>query len=334
MLLMGMAVGVDYSLFYLKREREERAAGHGEEALPRAAATSGQAVLISGGTVLIAMAGMLLAGSKIFTSIGIGTMIVVFTSIVGSLTVLPALLGKLDNRVERGVLAVGAAGVLRALRGANARPAWLVRLRERQTLLRRLKGDRTESRVWGAVLRPVLRFPAIAAALAVALLVLLALPVRGIHTKLLSFTDLPRSIPIVKTYIAIQKAFPGAQTPAQVVVQAPDVTSPGVQQGIAQAGAARPRDRPDVPADRAVREPGAHRRAHPGSAGRERRQQHVDRGAARAAHRRAAADDRPREQRELCGDRRDRRYADFNNTMGRTSRSCSRSCSGSRSCSC
>src|SRR5205814_3596020 len=77
-LLIGMAVGVDYSLFYLKREREERTAGHeGHEALFRAAATSGQAVLISGITVLIAMAGMLFAGTKIFTSIGIGAMLVV-----------------------------------------------------------------------------------------------------------------------------------------------------------------------------------------------------------------------------------------------------------------
>ncbi|MGH2894423.1 MAG: MMPL family transporter, partial [Solirubrobacteraceae bacterium] len=77
-LLMVMAVGVDYSLFYLKREREERARGAAPEtALARAAASSGQAVLISGGTVLIAMAGMLFAGSKIFTSIGIGAMIVV-----------------------------------------------------------------------------------------------------------------------------------------------------------------------------------------------------------------------------------------------------------------
>jgi uncharacterized membrane protein YdfJ with MMPL/SSD domain len=229
MLLMGMAVGVDYSLFYLKREREERLAGAGDDALPRAAATSGQAVLISGGTVLIAMAGMLLAGSKIFTSIGVGTMIVVFSSMVGSITVLPALLGKLGDRVERGVLAVGAAGVLRVIPG---RPAWLVWLRERQTFLRRLKGDRTESRVWATILRPVLRFPALAAALAIALLVLLALPLRGIHTKLLSFTDLPRDIPIVKTYIEIQKAFPGAQTPAQVVVEAPDVRAPAVQTAI------------------------------------------------------------------------------------------------------
>ena len=101
---MGMAVGVDYSLFYFKRVREERAAGHeGHNALFRAAATSGQAVLISGVTVLIAMAGLMFTGTKVFTSIGIGAMLVVFTALVGSLTVLPALLGKLGDRTERGV---------------------------------------------------------------------------------------------------------------------------------------------------------------------------------------------------------------------------------------
>ena len=231
-LLIGMAVGVDYSLFYLKREREERLAGHGEEALPRAAATSGQAVLISGGTVLIAMAGMLLSGTRIFTSIGIGAMLVVFTSMVGSLTVLPALLGRLGDRVERGVVAVGAAGLLRMLRLAGRQPALLVRLRERQTWLRRAKGDRPESRAWALALRPVLRWPAAAAVLAAALLIVLALPARTIHTKLLSFTDLPRNIPIVRTYIQIQKEFPGAQSPAQVVVQAPDVNAPAVQTAI------------------------------------------------------------------------------------------------------
>src|SRR5947208_519621 len=128
-LLMGMAVGVDYSLFYLKREREERAAGHeGHEGLFRAAATSGQAVLFSGVTVLIAMAGLLFAGTKIFTSIGIGAMLVVFTSLVGSLTVLPALLGKLGDRSERGLRQVLAAGLLRALRPfykQPRRPVWL-----------------------------------------------------------------------------------------------------------------------------------------------------------------------------------------------------------------
>ena len=101
MLLMGMAVGVDYSLFYLKREREERHAGHAD-ALERAAATSGRAVLASGLTVLIAMAGMLLSGMPVFDSIGVGAMLVVFMAMVGSLTVLPALLGRLGGRVDRG----------------------------------------------------------------------------------------------------------------------------------------------------------------------------------------------------------------------------------------
>ena len=133
-LLMGMAVGVDYSLFYLKREREERTAGHeAHEGLFRAAATSGQAVLISGFTVLIAMAGLLFAGTKIFTSIGIGAMLVVFTSLVGSLTVLTALLGKLGGRyIESGLRQVLAATVLRFLRLFRAEPRWLVWLRRPQ----------------------------------------------------------------------------------------------------------------------------------------------------------------------------------------------------------
>src|SRR5919201_1189336 len=234
-LLMGMAVGVDYSLFYLKREREERAAGHeGHEGLFRAAATSGQAVLISGFTVLIAMAGMLFAGSKIFTSIGVGAMLVVFVSLVGSLTVLPALLGRLGDRyIERGVRQVLAAAVLRLLRLFKTQPRWLVWLRDTQTLLRKLKGDRQESRGWGFVLNRSMRFPAIATALSAAALVVLALPVLNIHTKLLSFTDLPKSLSIVKTYDTIQRSFPGAQDPAHVVVKADNVTTPQFQKAYA-----------------------------------------------------------------------------------------------------
>ena len=92
-LLIGLAVGVDYSLFYLRREREERAAGRSEgAALEAAAATSGRAVLISGITVMIAMAGMFLSGDKTFMSFSIGTMMVVAVAMIGSLTVLPALL--------------------------------------------------------------------------------------------------------------------------------------------------------------------------------------------------------------------------------------------------
>jgi RND superfamily putative drug exporter len=199
MLLMGMAVGVDYSLFYLKREREERRAGRAD-ALEIAAATSGRAVLASGITVLIAMAGMLLAGSKVFESIGIGAMLVVFASMVGSLTVLPALLGRLGDKVDKG----------------------------------RVRKPRTTSRAWDALLRPVLRYPVPAAALSVAVLVVLALPTLRLHTTLIGPGDLPRSIPIVRTYDKIQKAFPGAQVPAQVVLHAGNVESPAVRAAIAK----------------------------------------------------------------------------------------------------
>jgi RND superfamily putative drug exporter len=201
MLLMGMAVGVDYSLFYLKREREERRAGHAHgEALERAAATSGRAVLASGITVLIAMAGMLLTGSKVFDSIGIGAMLVVFIAMVGSLTVLPALLGRLGDKVEKG----------------------------------RVRRARPQSRVWNAILRPVLRFPVPAAIASAGVLVVLALPALGLHTTLLGVSDLPHSIPVVRTYEKIQKAFPGAQTPAVVIVRARDVTSGQAQAAIAK----------------------------------------------------------------------------------------------------
>src|SRR5262245_8282993 len=118
-------------------------------------------------------------------------MIVVAVSMVGSLTVLPALLGKLEDRVDRGILAVFAATLLRIGRLFKWQPRALVRLRERRTLLQRLKGDRQESRVWGFVLSKTMRFPAISAALATALLVVMEMPVIGLRTMLLSVTALP-----------------------------------------------------------------------------------------------------------------------------------------------
>jgi uncharacterized membrane protein YdfJ with MMPL/SSD domain len=196
-LLVGMAVGVDYSLFYLRREREERGRGHtAHNSLLRAAGTSGQAVLISGVTVLIAMAGMLFAGNTVFTSIGLGTMIVVFVAVVGSLSVLPALLHKLGDRVEKG----------------------------RVPFLK--KGSKTgESRFWGAVLRPVLAHPWVSMLVSGGLLLALAIPVFRMHTKVPSFTDLPKSLAIVDTYERVQNAFPGSQTPAEVVVRGENVTA-------------------------------------------------------------------------------------------------------------
>jgi RND superfamily putative drug exporter len=206
-LLIGMAVGVDYSLFYLRREREERHAGRTpREALLRTAATSGQAVVISGATVLIAMAGMFLAGNKIFTSIAVGTMLVVLCAVVGSVTVLAALLSKLGDRVDKG----------------------------RIPFIGRRKHDAGESRAWGFVLDRVLRRPVVALAISAAALVAATVPVLGMHTKLPSFTDLPHSLSIVGTYERVQKAFPGSQTPAVVVVKGADVTTPQYQRAYTQ----------------------------------------------------------------------------------------------------
>ena len=198
-LMMGMAVGIDYSLFYLRREREERHAGHSaHEALLRTARTSGQAVLVSGVTVLIAMAGMLLSGNAIFTTIGLGTMLVVFASMVGSLTVLPAVLHRLGDKVDKGRIPF-------------------------------IKGQPRDDGAWGRLIGHVLRRPVIAVVFAAGGLLLLALPALSMHTKLPSLTDLPHDMKIVRTYERIQQAFPGSQTPAVLVVQAPNVTTPAYQ---------------------------------------------------------------------------------------------------------
>src|SRR5207248_8115839 len=119
-----------------------------------------------------------------------------------------------------------AAAALRFLRLFKAQPRWLIWLRETPTVLQRLKGDRQESRLWGFVITRSMRRPALAVVISTGLLVVLALPVLNIHTKLLSFTDLPKSLSIVKTYDTIQASFPGSQDPAHVVVKADNVTTP------------------------------------------------------------------------------------------------------------
>ena len=101
-LLIGMAVGVDYSLFYVRRTREERARGATRrEAIDIAAATSGRAVLVSGIAVIVSMAGLMLSGNVVFSSMAVGTMLVVAVAVLGSLTVLPAVLSLLGDKVDR-----------------------------------------------------------------------------------------------------------------------------------------------------------------------------------------------------------------------------------------
>jgi uncharacterized membrane protein YdfJ with MMPL/SSD domain len=205
-LLIGLAVGVDYSLFYIKRWREERAAGKdASAALAAAAATSGRSVLISGFTVLIAMAGMFFATDKTYLSFGIATMIVVGVAMLGSLTVLPALLAKLGTRVDSGRIPV----------------------------LSRFRNDAGGSRLWTAVLTPALRHPLVSLVVAGGLLLALALPALGLHTAQSGFEALPKNAPTVGTIQRLENAFSnGNVAPAIVAVEA-NTDSPATQQGIA-----------------------------------------------------------------------------------------------------
>jgi uncharacterized membrane protein YdfJ with MMPL/SSD domain len=206
-LLVGLAVGVDYSMFYLQREREERAAGRSQRAaLEAAAATSGRSVLISGLTVMVAMAGLFLTGDATFASFGYATMIVVAVAMLGSLTVLPALLSKLGDRVDR--LHVPFVG--------------------------RLRRENGEGRVWGAIVGRVLRRPLLSAVIAAGVLVALAAPALQLRLATPGPDTFPKSLDVVKTYNHMQKAFPGEALPANVVVKAPNVDAPAVRQAIAR----------------------------------------------------------------------------------------------------
>jgi uncharacterized membrane protein YdfJ with MMPL/SSD domain len=204
-MLIGLAVGVDYSLFYIRREREERAKGRGKlEAIDIAAATSGRAVLISGLTVMAAMAGLLLTGNTIFVSMGIATILVVAVAVIGSLTVLPAILATFGNKLEKG----------------------------RLPFIGRRQSQARESRMWGWLTDRVMRHPIVAVAVAGGALVALSIPALGMQTKLPGIESYSNEYSSIQTYLKIQKAFPAEADYAMVVVKASDVTSPQVKKAI------------------------------------------------------------------------------------------------------
>jgi uncharacterized membrane protein YdfJ with MMPL/SSD domain len=205
-LLIGLAVGVDYSLFYLKREREERAAGRSETAaLEASAATSGRAVLISGATVIVAMAGMFISGDKTFISFAMGTIIVVAVAVFASLTVLPAMLSWLGDRVEKG----------------------------RVPLLGRGRRGVGESRFWTGLTGAVMRRPGISLVVTGALLVALAVPALQMKSVTSAVDQLPDDLPVIVTYNKVKKVFPQEGVTATVVMKVDDVQAGGPTTGIA-----------------------------------------------------------------------------------------------------
>ncbi|WP_060887938.1 MMPL family transporter [Streptomyces caniscabiei] len=215
MLLVGLAVGVDYCLFYLRREREERAAGRDAQAALRvAAATSGRAIVVSGVTVCVAMAGMLFTGLAEFEAMGLASLMVVAVAMVGSVTVLPALLSLLGERVEKGRIPF----LHPDKRRRNGRSG----------------GGGSESRFWNAVLRVVLAKPALSLVVATGALLAVAAPAIGMKTQNLTLDqEFGDSLPIVQTYNRVNEAFPGGSEPAEVVVKAKDIDAPEVRAALA-----------------------------------------------------------------------------------------------------
>ncbi|WP_406453356.1 MMPL family transporter [Streptomyces sp. NBC_01622] len=205
-LLIGMAVGVDYSLFYLRREREERHRGRDfKEALQVTARTSGHAVVLSGVTVMLCLSGLYLTGMDVFRGLAVGTSIVVGLTVIGSMTVLPALLSVLGHRVDKG------------------RIPWLGRRRTAAG----------ESRVWAAVARAVVRRPLAWGGVALLALLAVALPALDMRLQDPSVTDsMPHTNPAVETVARMDKAFPGDPSPARLVVWGDKVGDPAVRQAV------------------------------------------------------------------------------------------------------
>ncbi|MEU8823682.1 MMPL family transporter [Streptomyces sp. NPDC048636] len=200
MFLVGLAVGVDYCLFYLRRERDERAAGRdAATALRIAAATSGRAVLVSGVTVMLAMAGMFLSGLLLFQGFAVATILVVLMAMLGSVTVLPAMMSWLGDRIEAGRI---------PLRG------------------RRKKGVRTSGGLSGRLMRPVLAWPKVFAVVSAALLLVLSAPALGMKTEQLGLEkQFGSDAELTVAFKEITGAFPGGPAPAEVVVRADDIGS-------------------------------------------------------------------------------------------------------------
>jgi RND superfamily putative drug exporter len=205
-LLVGMAVGIDYSLFYLRRTREERAAGRSNtEALRIAAHTSGRAILVSGLTVMIALAGLFLTGIDVFSGVAIGTILVVGVAMLGSLTFLPAILSMLGKWTDRG----------------------------RIPFLGRRRTAARESRFWGVLARAVVKHPLAWGGVATVALLALAAPVLSLNLEDAGIHSLPPNVPVVHALADISQAFPGGPEPAEVVVTGADLGGRQVSQAIA-----------------------------------------------------------------------------------------------------
>jgi uncharacterized membrane protein YdfJ with MMPL/SSD domain len=203
---MGLALGIDYSLFVVSRYREERSRGREKlDAIAATGATASRAVLFSGMTFVLAMFGLVLVPNSIFRSLAAGAILVGIVSVVAALTLLPALLGRLGDRVN--ALRIPFFG--RAAEQAGS-----------------------EGRVWGAIVRAVMRRPLVSLVLAAGLLLALAAPVLGLETGSQGSSALPDRFESKRGYVLLNEEFPGQTTDPIEIVIAGDASSARVRSGV------------------------------------------------------------------------------------------------------
>lgn len=208
-LLIGLAVGVDYSLFVMRRVSEERAAGLSvRQAIVAAGGTAGRAVVISGLTVVVAMSGMLVAGG-LFTSLALGTILVVAVAVLGTVTVLPALLAVLGRATDAVRLPFSARRAAR-------------------------RGSMTSG--WGRLASAVVRRPLLWVIGCAALLSALAVPGLTMRTALGGVDALPQDLAVVKAYRQLETAAPTEGTALRIVVSAPSDSPATVDEALRRAG--------------------------------------------------------------------------------------------------
>ncbi|MGK5552624.1 MMPL family transporter [Actinomadura kijaniata] len=246
-LLIGLAVGVDYTLFYLKREREERARSGGRldsrAVVELAAATSGRAVVLSGVAVAVSSATLYLADDVIFSSIATGAIVVSLVAVLSSLTILPALLAQLGRRAER-------RAARRAGRGAAPSP------RNGAAPWRRRAENDGGGRLTRALLGLTSRHPVIMLSAATLFMLALSAPLLGLNLTDMGRESHPRAVPAMRTYDRLNAAFPELKAMHQVVVRADAARADEVTAALSDlgtrlrndprlAGAAPPRTSPD-----------------------------------------------------------------------------------------
>ena len=212
MVMMGLAVGIDYSLFILSRYKEERDNGHDKlAAIEIAGGTASKAVLFSGLTVVFALAGLLIVPNTIFVSLGVGAIVVVFMTIVQALTLLPAVVSLIGDRVF-------------SLR--------IPFLRQRTAQQQSAEG------IWAGLARTVMRRPTVSLIAAVAVLVLAALPLTRIETGFSGVSTLPDKFEAKEGFQVLGEEFSAGQTgPVQIVIEAPGGIDPQVERAAADLAA-------------------------------------------------------------------------------------------------